>query len=277
MKTNLKKRLLFNRLFQACILLFAGILIIIFGLLVSDVFIKGFPGLSLDLFTEIPGSPDEVGGGILNALIGSILIILMTSTISIPIAILLGIYLSENSNTILGKLTLYGINMLLGIPSILTGIIGFVFVVNIMKTPSMIAACFSLSLIMVPFITQITKEALMVVSNELKEASYALGVSHHRTIFKVIVPACIQNIFSGVIISLSRISGETAPLLFTAFGNPYISFNFFKPIEALPLLIFNYAMSPYETWQQIAWSASLVLILFVLFLSFTGRWLINNE
>lgn len=277
MNTTLQKRIFINQLFHFIILSFAAIIILVFGLLVFDIFAKGLPGLSLSLFLETPAGPNESGGGILNALIGTLMIVCLTAFISIPLAIFLGVFLAENTKTILGKLTNYSLNMLLGIPSILTGIIAFIFVVNTMKTPSLIAACFALSLIMIPFIAQTTKEALLVVSNDLREASYALGISYQRTLFKVILPACMQNIFSGVIISISRISGETAPLLFTAFGNPYISFDLFKPIEALPLLIFNYAMSPYESWQQIAWSASLILILFVLVLSFTGRWLLNNE
>jgi phosphate transport system permease protein len=154
-----------------------------------------------------------------------------------------------------------------GIPSIVMGIVIYIWVVKPMGGFSALSGSIALALMMVPSITKATEETLKLIPGTLKEASLSLGVPYYRTVLKVLVPAGLSGILSGVILSVARVMGETAPLLFTAFGNPYLNANIFKPMSSIPQLIFNYAISPYEDWHNLAWGASFVLIVFVLVLN----------
>ena len=227
----------------------------------------GLTKINWHFLVNIPKPVGESGGGIANALLGSILIIAVASVIAIPIGIMAGIYLSENKKSRLAYWCRLCTDILQGVPSIVIGIVIYFWLVKPLRGFSALAGSVALAIMMLPIIVRSTEETLKLLPDSLKEAGLALGMPFHRVIFKIIVPVGIGGILSGVMLSIARITGETAPLLFTAFGNPYLSVNMTKPMQSLPLLIFNYATSPYTDWLNLAWGASVVLLLWVLFLN----------
>lgn len=227
----------------------------------------GITKINWHFLVNVPKPVGESGGGIANALVGSILIIIAASVIAIPIGILAGIYLSENKNSRLAYWCRLSTDILQGVPSIVIGIVAYFWLVKPLGGFSALSGSVALAIMMLPIVVRSTEETLKLLPDSLKEAAFALGMPFHRVIFKVIVPVGISGILSGVMLSIARITGETAPLLFTAFGNPYLSTNLTKPMQSLPLLIFNYATSPYNDWHDLAWGASLILLLWVLFLN----------
>ena len=219
----------------------------------------------------------QLGGGISNGIIGTFILIVISVAFSVPIGILAGIFLSENRKGRLASLTRLCVKTLQGIPSIVIGIIAYIWLVVSMGSFSALSGGVALGLMMLPVIIPATEETLKLIPESLKEASLALGVSYPRTILKVILPAGVSGIATGILLSIARVAGETAPLLFTAFGSPFMNFNILKPVNSLPLMIFNYATSPYPDWHTLAWGASIVLIAFVLGLNLltkvvTKRW-----
>ena len=269
--SNLNKRLLINDLFYKTIKLFSYALLIPLGLILFYIIKNGLAYLNLDFFINMPVPVGETGGGALNAIIGSFLIVGLAGLIAIPFGILIGIFLAEFTEHKINELTRLSVETLQGIPSIIYGIVAYAWIVLPLGKFSGISASIALSLMMLPMVAKSTEETLKMIPYTLKEASYALGANYYTTIKKVIIPSCFKGISSGVLIGLSRILGETAPLLFTAFGNAFLNFNMSKPINALPLLIYNYASSPYQEWHQVAWAASLFLILIVLGLSILAK------
>jgi phosphate transport system permease protein len=227
----------------------------------------GITKINWHFLVNIPKPVGESGGGIANALLGSVIIIAVASVIAIPIGIMAGIYLSENRNSRLAYWCRLCTDILQGVPSIVIGIVIYFWLVKPLRGFSALAGSVALAIMMLPIIVRSTEETLKLLPDSLKEAGLALGLPFHRVIFKVILPVGIGGILSGVMLSIARITGETAPLLFTAFGNPYLSVSLTKPMQSLPLLIFNYATSPYTDWLNLAWGASVVLLLWVLFLN----------
>ena len=205
--------------------------------------------------------------GIANALLGSVIIIAVAAAIAIPIGIMAGIYLSENRKSKLAYWSRLCVDILQGVPSIVIGIIAYFWMVKPLGGFSALSGSVALAIMMLPIVVRSTEETLKLLPDSLKEAAFALGMPFHRVIFKVIIPCGISGILSGVMLSIARITGETAPLLFTAFGNPYLSYKLTKPMQSLPLLIFNYATSPYNDWHDLAWGASLILLMWVLLLN----------
>jgi phosphate transport system permease protein len=209
--------------------------------------------------------------------VGSLLIIVVAALIAIPVGILCGIYLSENKNSRLAYWSRLSVDILQGIPSIVVGIVCYFWLVKPFGSFSAVSGSVALAIMMLPIVIRSTEETLRLLPDSLKEAAFALGMPFHRVILKVVGPCGISGILSGVMLSVARIAGETAPLLFTAFGNPYLSTNIGRPMQSLPLLIFNYATSPYNDWHDLAWGASVVLLAFVLFLNIftklmTSKW-----
>lgn len=241
------------------------------------IFKEGITKINWHLLTNIPKPVGETGGGIANALLGSVLIVSTASVIAVPLGIMCGIYLSENRTGRLPYWSRLAVDVLQGIPSIVIGIVIYFWLVKPLGTFSALSGSVALSIMMLPIIIRSTEETLKLIPFSLKEAGLALGLPYHRVILRVIVPCGVSGILSGVMLSVARIAGETAPLLFTAFGNPYVSANLLKPMQSLPLLIFNYATSPYEDWHNLAWGASLILLIWVLLLNIftkisTRRW-----
>jgi phosphate transport system permease protein len=227
----------------------------------------GITKINWHFLTDIPKPVGEVGGGIANALVGSMIIIAVASVIAIPIGILCGIYLSENKKSRLAYWSRLCVDILQGVPSIVIGIVAYFWLVKPLGGFSALSGSVALAIMMLPIIVRSTEETLLLLPDSLREAAYALGMPFHRVILKVIIPCGISGILSGVMLSVARIAGETAPLLFTAFGNPYLSGNITKPMQSLPLLIFNYATSPYNDWHDLAWGASCILLIWVLLLN----------
>jgi len=238
-------------------------LIAILGFIIK----AGITKINWHFLVNVPKPVGEVGGGIANALLGSVLIIAVAALIAIPIGILAGIYLSENRKSKLAYWSRLSVDILQGVPSIVIGIIAYFWLVKPLGGFSALSGSVALAIMMLPIVVRSTEETLKLLPDSLKEAAFALGMPFHRVIFKVIVPCGISGILSGVMLSIARITGETAPLLFTAFGNPYLSANITKPMQSLPLLIFNYATSPYNDWHDLAWGASLILLMWVLLLN----------
>jgi phosphate transport system permease protein len=227
----------------------------------------GITRINWHFLVNIPKPVGEAGGGVANALVGSILVIAVASIIAIPIGIMAGVYLSENRKSRLAYWCRLATDVLQGVPSIVIGIIAYFWMVKPMGGFSAISGSVALAIMMLPIIVRSTEETLKLLPDSLKEAALALGMPFHRVMFKVIVPVGISGILSGVMLSIARITGESAPLLFTAFGNPYLSVNLAKPMQTLPLLIFNYATSPYTDWLNLAWGASMILLVWVLLLN----------
>ncbi len=231
----------------------------------------GITKINWNFFTNIPKPVGEIGGGIANALLGSLIIVSIASLIAIPVGVLGGIYLSENRKSKLAYWAGLSLDVLQGIPSIVIGIVAYFWMVKPFGGFSAISGSVALAIMMLPVIVRSTEETLKLLPDTLREAAFALGMPFHRVIMKVIVPCGISGIISGVILAVARVAGETAPLLFTAFGNPYLSTSLVKPMQSLPLLIFNYATSPYNDWHDLAWGASLILLAWVLLLNIVTK------
>jgi len=259
---NTKYRIFKDKFLKMLVTFLSLVAILPLILILFQVVKNGISVVNFKFFTQLPPPPGEGYGGIANSLLGTALLIGLAVLLSVPIGVFAGVYLAENKSRFAEFLRII-VNVLQGLPSIVIGIIAYIWVVRPMGGFSALSGGVALAIMMLPIIVKNTEETLKLIPFSLKEASYSLGVNYTRTILKVVVPTGAGGIISGVIIGISRIAGETAPLLFTAFGNPYISVNPAKPIDALPLLIFNYAMSPYENWHKVAWGASFVLIMFV--------------
>src|SRR5882762_10895531 len=264
---NLKYRLGKSYGFQGLIYALAFACVIPLLAILFFIIKAGITKINWHFLVNVPKPVGESGGGIANALVGSILIIIVAAIIAIPIGILAGIYLSENRKSRLAYWCRLSTDILQGVPSIVIGIVAYFWLVKPLGKFSALSGSVALAIMMLPIVVRSTEETLKLLPDSLKEAALALGIPFHRVIFKVIVPVGISGILSGVMLSIARITGETAPLLFTAFGNPYLSTNLTQPMQSLPLLIFNYATSPYNDWHDLAWGASLILLLWVLFLN----------
>lgn len=265
-REELAIRIIKNRMFGGIIFLFSILSIIPLFLILFFICKNGITSISLNFILNLPKPPSEIGGGISNAIVGSFILILIASIFSIPLGIASGLYLFLSKGKI-ASIARGGVEILQGIPSIVIGIIAYLWLVVPLKGFSAISGGFALGIIMLPVITKSTEETLKLIPDTLKEASLALGVPYYKTILKVILPAGASGILTGILLSIARISGETAPLLLTAFGSSFMSISPLKPINSLPLLIFNYATSPYPDWISQAWGASFILISFVFFLN----------
>jgi phosphate transport system permease protein len=272
-----RKRILADKSFKAIIVLlsFACILPMLF--ILYFITRKGISVINWSFLTQLPKPVGEAGGGILNALIGTFMLIAVSTLLSVPIGVFAGIFLSEYRKGRLVYLVRLSIETLQGIPSIVIGIVAYVWIVVPTGSFSAVSGGVALAMMMLPVIITATEETLKLIPDSLREASLALGVSYPRTILKVVLLSGLSGILTGILLSVGRVAGETAPLLFTAFGTPFMDFSILKPVNSLPLMIFNYAKSPYPEWHRLAWGASFVLIVFVLGINLftklvTRRW-----
>jgi phosphate transport system permease protein len=277
MQVSVKYRVGKSRLVHTLIVLFAFLITVPLILIIIYIFREGITKINWNFLTKIPKPVGEEGGGIVNALIGSVMIVLAASVMAVPLGIMCGIYLSENKNSRLSYWSRLSVDVLQGVPSIVTGIVVYFWAVKPIGTFSAFSGSIALAIMMLPVLIRSTEETLKLIPFSLKEAGLALGLPYHRVILKIVVPCGMSGILSGIMLSIARIAGETAPLLFTAFGNPFLNFNLGKPMQSLPLMIFNYATSPYDEWHDMAWGAALILLFTVLFLNIitkltTKRW-----
>jgi phosphate transport system permease protein len=234
-------------------------LIAIFGYLLY----KGFGSINWAFLTQTPKPVGEPGGGMANAIVGSVVILGIASIFGVPLGIGAGIYLAEFGRNRMGDAIRFTADVLNGVPSIVIGIVAYAIVVLYQKHFSALAGGVALAIMMVPTICRTTEEMLLLVPQALREAAYGLGVPRWRTTLSITLRTATSGIITGVMLAFARVAGETAPLLFTAFGNQFWNFRTDQPTAALPLQIFNYAISPYDEWHKQAWAGALVLIILI--------------
>jgi len=233
---------------------------------------QGLPALNLDLLTRLPKPVGESGGGMANAIIGTLALIGLASAAGLPLGILGGLYLAEFGRNRFGGGVRFAADVLSGVPSIVIGIFIYAVVVAPMKHFSALAGGAALGVMMIPTVMRTTEELVRLVPVSQREAALSLGATHWRTVFKVVLLAARAGVITGVLLAVARIAGETAPLLFTAFGNRFWSVRLDEPIASLPVQIFTYAISPYDDWHAQAWAGALVLVAMVLLLSIAARY-----
>jgi len=260
-----------SMIFKGVIIFFAFVITIPLIVVLLYIIKQGVTQVNWHFLTHVPAPPGETGGGIANALMGSFIMVFMASIVAIPVGMLAGIYLSENPNTKLAYYSGLCVDILQGVPSIVVGIVIYVWIVKPFGGFSAIAGSVALALMMLPIIIRSTEQTLKLLPDSLKEAALSLGVPYHRVIIKVIIPCGFAGILSGITLSIARVIGETAPLLFTALGNNYFSTNITGPMESLPHVIYSYATSPYDDWHDLAWGASFILLMFVLTLNIVTK------
>ncbi len=252
------------------------VLIPLFSILVKLIS-EGSSSVNMDFFTHLPKPVGEVGGGMANAIGGTLILIGIACLIGLPIGIGTGICLSEYSNKQFASFIRFLTDVMSGIPSIVYGIFVYILIVKQMKSFSALAGGIALGIMMIPIITRTTEEVLKLVPNTLREAALALGIPKWRTTLSIVLKTASSGVLTGVMVSLARVAGETAPLLFTALGNHFWNHGLLEPIAALPLQIFTYAIAPYDDWHRQAWAGALVLIAMVLFTNVIARFVITRQ
>lgn len=252
-------------------------LVPLFGVL-GYVLNNGLGALNIQFFTNLPKAMGLSGGGMANAIVGTLIMVSIASLIGIPVGILAGIYLTEyDRHSWFSTAVRFATDVLTGIPSIIVGIVIYTAVVLKMGNFSALAGGLALAIIMIPLIIRSTEEMLKLVSHSIREAGYALGISKGKTILKIVLPTAAKGIITGAMLAIARVSGETAPLLFTALGNQYWARSLNEPIASLPVQIFQYATSPYKEWHQLAWAGSLVLILMIIIINLAARFAFRSR
>ncbi|MCU1341890.1 MAG: Phosphate transport system permease protein PstA [Candidatus Acidoferrum typicum] len=243
-----------------CMLITVSVLFFILGYLVYN----GGKDLSWNFFTRLPAPVGEVGGGMANAIVGSLKLLLLAALFGVPIGLLGGVYLAEFGGRTVPFLVRYTADLLNGVPSIVIGIFAYALVVMPMHHFSTLAGGVALGIMVIPTVLRNTESFLRDVPSSLREGSFALGANKWKMVATVVLPAASRGILTGVLLALARVAGETAPLLFTAFGNRYWSPGWMQPTSSLPVIIYTYATGPYEDWHRQAWAAGLVLLGLVL-------------
>ncbi len=265
-----------DRLFFSIIIILSILTIVPLVWILGYITINGISFINYELFTQLPKPPGESGGGIINAIIGTFIIVIIASAVAIPIGVFSGIYLAENKQGKIAQFARIAVDVLQGVPSIVIGIIAYVWIVLPSRSFSAVSGSAALAIMMLPVIIKNTEETLKLIPYSIKEAAYSLGVPYYRVVLRIVLPAGLSGILTGILVGVARVTGETAPLLFTAFGNPFNEFNPLKPMETIPHIIFKYATSPYTDWQNIAWGASFILVAFVLFMNLIAKAVANK-
>jgi phosphate transport system permease protein len=274
---SLRSRRLANHLASgvagACTIALLLPLVLIFGYLLA----KGVSALNFDFFTQLPKPVGEVGGGMANAIVGSAVLIGIAALIGLPIGVLTGVYLAERGQTPIGSTVRFCADVLNGVPSIVIGIYAYTLVVLPMKSFSAYAGGIALGVIMLPIVARTTEEMIRLVPTSLREASLALGVPMWRTTLRVVLRTARGGILTGIMLAIARVAGETAPLIFTAFGNQYWHSSLRGPISSLPVQIYTYAISPFDDWHRQAWAGALVLMVLIATTSLSVRLLTRGR
>jgi phosphate transport system permease protein len=250
-----------------CTLLTVSILFFILGYLLWN----GGRAINWDFFTQLPKPVGETGGGMANAIVGSAKLLLLAALTGVPVGFMGGVYLAEFGGKTFSFLVRYTTDLLNGVPSIVMGIFAYTMIVLPMKHFSTLAGGLALGVMMIPIAVRSTEEFLRAVPTSLREGALALGASKWRAIVTVVIPAAFRGILTGIVLDLARVAGETAPLLFTAFNNRFWSSGWDQPTASLPVMIFTYAVAPYDDWHRQAWAAGLVLLGLVLLANITAR------
>lgn len=281
-RSPLSSRTLFNTV-MTVLAFICGILALIPLLAVLYyVIIRGFSSLNLSVFTELPPAPFGKNGGFGNAILGTLLMVSIAAIISIPFGVLAAIYLTEFSDQKVARWIRFATNVLSGVPSIIAGVFAYgIVVLSLVKlnlgSYSALGGGFALAILMLPIIVRTTDEALQLVPQDLRQASVGLGATNFQTVAQVVLPAALPAIVTGSTLAIARAAGETAPLIFTALFSSFWPNSILKPTASLAVLVYNFATSPYQSWQSLAWAASLILLLMVLTTSIIARWVSRKK
>jgi phosphate transport system permease protein len=268
---NLRRRKIYSRIFETLCALAVVVALIPLAMILFYVVKEGFGALNLDFFTKMPKPVGESGGGMANAIIGTLILIGIAAVFAVPVGCLCGIHLSEYPGTKFSSIVRFSADVLNGVPSIVVGIFAYGILVLPVKRFSAIAGGVALGLLMIPIVVRTTEELLRLVPGGLREGALALGATRGRAVFSVIVPAALPGILTGILVALARVAGETAPLLFTAFNNRFWSTSLTQPIASLTVQVFTYAISPYDDWHRQAWAGAFLLVMMILTLSILAR------
>jgi phosphate transport system permease protein len=267
----------FKNVFFLFLTLLSAIAVLIpLFLIIQYVLLQGAKSINLDFFTQLSKPVGETGGGMKHAIMGTLYIVSLGALIAIPIGITCGVYLSEFRKSKLSKTLKLTVDLMSGIPSIVIGIFAYLVVVVPLKSFSALAGGIALSIIMLPIIIKTSEEILKLVPDHIREAGLALGLPRWKVILFIVLKGSVSNLLTGVILAISRASGETAPLLFTAFGNMYISYQINEPMASLPVQIYTYAISPFKDWQQQAWAGAFVLMVLILTMNLFARFVLTK-
>jgi phosphate transport system permease protein len=269
-RTALQRKVL-SALFVAACALCVGLALLPLAFVLFFVVSQGIQSLNLDFFLHNPRPVGEAGGGMANAIVGTLFLTGLAAAMAVPIGILSGVYLAEYRGSRFASAVRFAADTLNGVPSIVIGVFAYGVAVLPLGHFSTLAGGFALGVMMIPIIARTTEELLLLVPNALREGALALGATRARAVFSVIVPAALPGIITGVVLALARIAGETAPLLFTSFNNAFFSTSLVQPISSITVQVFTYAISPYEDWHRQAWAGALVLVTIVLVCSMAAR------
>jgi phosphate transport system permease protein len=245
-------------------------------LILGTVIYRGAGGLNWAFFTQIPKPVGETGGGMANAIIGSVMLLAFASVIGVPLGIGAGVFLAEYGRNKFGNAVRFTADVLNGVPSVIIGLTAYALVVVVQKHFSLLAGSVALGIMMIPTISRTTEEVLLLVPQSIREAALGLGIPRWRTIVSVVLRTASAGIVTSIMLAFARIAGETAPLMFTAFGNQYWNVNLNQPTAALPLQIFAYSIMPYEQAHQQAWTGALVLISMIMFTVIVFRFIVGR-
>jgi phosphate transport system permease protein len=255
----------------------AGIAIALLLIILGYTLFKGVASFNLDFLTQGAKPPGEAGGGMRNEIIGTLILVAIGSIIAIPVGLMAGIYLSEFGNPRIKATVRFIADILAGMPSIVVGVFAYAILVRPLQSYSAWSAGIALAIIMIPVVARTAEEAMKLVPNTMREAALALGITRWRSVMGVVIPGAVTGIVTGVMLGLARIAGETAPLIFTAFGSYFGYQGLDQPIGALPMQIYKYALSPYQDWQEQAWAAAVLLIVMVLVISIIVRFISRRK
>jgi phosphate transport system permease protein len=271
------RRHIMSRAMTALVILFSFLAVLALILILGNLIIKGASSIDWAFFTRSPVAAGQTGGGVANAIVGSVLIVSLAALIGVPIGVGAGMYLAEYGSGRLGFLVRFIADVLNGTPSIVIGIVGWTFIVKPTGRFSALAGSVALAMLMIPMIARTTEEMVRLVPNSLREAALALGYARWRTSLKIVARTALGGIVTGCLVGIARIAGETAPLLFTALGNLNFTTNLSQPMQTLSLQIYVYATGPYDEWHRLAWASALVLMGLVLIISLAARWVTRQR
>ncbi len=271
------RRKWFNRVMLGLCSVATGLGILILALILGYTLAHGIAFLNLDFLTQAAKPVGEIGGGMRNEILGTFILVLLGSILALPIGLMAGIFLAEFASPRVAAAVRFVADILAGVPSIVVGVFAYAIVVRPMHSYSALPPGVASAIIMVPVVARTAEEALRLVPNSMREAALALGITRWRAVVGVVIPGAITGIITGVMLAVARIAGETAPLIFTALGSQFGVQGLLKPIGALPLQIYHYALSPYPDWQQQAWAGAFLLVMLVLGISVLVRWISNRR
>ena len=266
-----RRRHLLSKLFVGACALAVLLALVPLAFILFFVVSQGIQALTPSFFTNMPAPVGEPGGGMLNSIVGTLMLTAIAAVMAIPIGVVSGIYMSEYPGTRLSSLVRFAADTLNGVPSIVIGVFAYGVAVLPFRQFSALAGGLALGIMMIPIIARTTEELLLLVPGSMREGALALGATRARAVFTVIVPSALPGIVTGVVLALARIAGETAPLLFTSFNNRFFTTDLTQPVSSITVQVFTYAISPYEDWHRQAWAGSLVLVAFVLVCSLLAR------